>query len=377
MASCSLAAQAGEQGPAPGPVPAPLLLVLKSIEKAAAVAFFAAGRGGPDGDTLLNLSATLRAARSTLAFFVNAPHGHVPPATAALAVRPQESPLMPESNLIRVNFEGRPLVAYPFRGRHAWIAADVGRHLGYASAGKKLIDRMRDDWTDEMIEGDDFDTLTGADLAEFKAICEATPENGVGRASHLTVLYESGLDMVCIKTEKPLGKKLRRLLVKEVMPKLRRQEPILPSAEVVQAFLGRFASLEAALGKTNEATASLQAEVIDLRTRIASGARTSDGLVGRRDAEVYIMGPLNTLASQLADARGCSFRKVLMELDLEVRKAAGHPKAEKGNRWMYLPGNSLGYARRAIFGLQAKHQPELDAHVERVAREAQLSLKTG
>ena len=117
---------------------------------------------------------------------------------------------------------------------------------------------------------------------------------------------------------------------------------------------------------------SLQAEVIDLRRRLASGF-PSDGLTGEKDAKVYILGPLRALAAQVAPLIGKSFKSVLHSLDKKVRKAADHPK-DGGNAWAILPITQFGQARRAIFNLQAEYQPRLDAHARRLAVKNQLTL---
>lgn len=117
-----------------------------------------------------------------------------------------------------------------------------------------------------------------------------------------------------------------------------------------------------------------QAEVIDLRQRLAIGG-PGTGLIGERDSRVYILGPLRTLAEQVADMRGQSYRKVLIDLDRQVREAADHPKAKKGNKWERLPQVNFGHARRAIFNLQDQHKAELDAHAQRVAASRQMVLK--
>ncbi len=128
---------------------------------------------------------------------------------------------------LTIDFGGQPLTVHTFRGRPCVIAADVGRVLGYADDGKRLVDRLRSDWFDELIPARDIDTLRGDDLREFKDATRLTPESGVsGNVPSLTILYESGVDLVCIKTDKPLGKKLRRFLADEVLPKLRRGEAI-------------------------------------------------------------------------------------------------------------------------------------------------------
>lgn len=127
---------------------------------------------------------------------------------------------------LTVAFEGQPLTTYVFRGRPCWIAADVGKPLDYADEGKKLVDSIRDEWSDELVAGEDFEVLTGAKLREFKEIVEATRPGRVGRAAHVMVLYESGVNLVCLLTRKPVGRKLRRLLADDVLPKLRRGETI-------------------------------------------------------------------------------------------------------------------------------------------------------
>ncbi|WP_438006420.1 hypothetical protein WME89_48880 [Sorangium sp. So ce321] len=131
---------------------------------------------------------------------------------------------------VTTDFEGSTLTTYVFRGRPCMVAADVGRALEYADEGKALVEVMKKQWGDELLPGKDMEVLTGEELREFKGIISLTEGTSVSRAPAITVLYESGFDLVCIKTEKPLGKKLRRHLADVVMPKLRRGETIGPAA---------------------------------------------------------------------------------------------------------------------------------------------------
>jgi prophage antirepressor-like protein len=126
-------------------------------------------------------------------------------------------------------FEGKRVTAYVFRGRLTWIAINVGDALGYDNGGKDLPDVIRKAWSDEFVEGVDFAVLTGEELKEFKAVMGLTERHSVSRAPALMVLYETGLDLVCLRTERPLGKKLRRMIAEEVLPKLRRGDTILPA----------------------------------------------------------------------------------------------------------------------------------------------------
>ena len=275
-------------------------------------------------------------------------------------------------NLIRVDFPGQPFAGYYFRGRPCWIASDVGRVLGYAKEGRALINIMRDDWG-EMVAGTDVDTLSGHDLAEFKASLVDGQKNWSSKINRsLTVLYQSGLDMVCVKTEKPVGKKLRRFLVDKVFPSLR-DGTLVERPKVIPEAIEEIRALREQVSALVDGQQSLQAEVVDLRRRLATGF-PSDGLIGERDARVYILGPLRALAAQVALLTGKSVKSVLHELDLDVREAAKHPKARAGNAWAILPVTQFGQARRAIFNLQAKYQPRFDAHARRLAVKSQLTL---
>ncbi|KYF64902.1 hypothetical protein BE15_02020 [Sorangium cellulosum] len=122
---------------------------------------------------------------------------------------------------VTTQFEGSTLTTYVFRGRLCMVAADVGEALGYADGSFKKVLR---DWSDELIAGQDIDTLTGDDLRQFKEMARVGNVSFPSSAPSLTVLYEPGVNLACVKTEKPLGRKLRRLLADEVLPKLRRGE---------------------------------------------------------------------------------------------------------------------------------------------------------
>ncbi|MDC3956276.1 hypothetical protein KEG38_20615 [Polyangium jinanense] len=123
-------------------------------------------------------------------------------------------------------FEGKSLTFHVFRDKICVIAAELGAALGYADGGKGLPKTIVDDWGDEFIKGRDYDVLERQDLKEFKGLVKDTRGTRVSFAARLMVLYESGVDLVALKTEKELGKKLRRLLADEVLPKLRRGESI-------------------------------------------------------------------------------------------------------------------------------------------------------
>lgn len=117
-------------------------------------------------------------------------------------------------------FEGAQLRASIFRGRPCWVAQDIGAGLHYTPDGWRAA---FGGWTtSEELDADDYLVLRGAELREFKAGCDARVQQTLAKTTQLTVLFESGVNGVCLLTEKPLGRSLRRYLRREVMPQLLR-----------------------------------------------------------------------------------------------------------------------------------------------------------
>lgn len=115
-------------------------------------------------------------------------------------------------------FEGSPITAYLWEDKPVWVAKELGRVMGYGEEGKGLL-RSIQDWKEQMIAGVDFEVLEGEQLAKFKATRgELLPESD--RSPSLLILKESGFHLVCLKTDKPIGVRLRRWLAEEVMPSL-------------------------------------------------------------------------------------------------------------------------------------------------------------
>jgi hypothetical protein len=79
--------------------------------------------------------------------------------------------------------------------------------------------------------GEGLQILKGEELRAFKAAAKANGRIPFAFASHALVLFEPGVHLVSLKTEKELGVKLRRLLVDEVLPKMLRGE-LIPPREV-------------------------------------------------------------------------------------------------------------------------------------------------
>jgi prophage antirepressor-like protein len=143
----------------------------------------------------------------------------VPPVSAA-------PPIVMNGEGATATFEGHTIPVYVFRGRPVIIAGDLGRALDYADDGHRLVDSIRDNWRAEFTERD-IKVLTGDDLRAFKALLALTPSPRVsGRTPHLTILFETGMDLACQKAQTEAGARLRRYLADHVLPKLRRGEPV-------------------------------------------------------------------------------------------------------------------------------------------------------
>lgn len=112
-------------------------------------------------------------------------------------------------------FKNKPITVYTFRGKLAWVAQDVGAALGYTREGFQSTLRS---WQDEFITGQDIEVLRGASLKEFFATVNPTVAKS---STNQTILYESGLNLVCLKTDKPFGRDLRRWFAETVMPAMR------------------------------------------------------------------------------------------------------------------------------------------------------------
>jgi hypothetical protein len=119
-------------------------------------------------------------------------------------------------------FEGRKLHTVDFGGQPAWLAREVGAVAGYAARGQRLVKKILGPWRDELVEGVDYLFMAGK------------PE---GMNTHLEVgpaplvLFRSGIDVVLGKTCKPIGKRLRKFIITDVLPDwqpVRRELPPTP-----------------------------------------------------------------------------------------------------------------------------------------------------
>ncbi len=127
---------------------------------------------------------------------------------------------------LTLDFHGKPLTTLVLDGTPAWPAHELGQALGYAGNGRRLVSIILDEWSDEFIEGRDYVILEGAQLAQIKAAVGNEVPSLSPFTARVVLLFESGFDLVALKTHKPLGADLRRFLADEILPRLRRGQAI-------------------------------------------------------------------------------------------------------------------------------------------------------
>ena len=129
------------------------------------------------------------------------------------------------------DFEGQQLTQLEYDGRPCWFASELSIIMGYSEA-KTVSHQIRGTWSDEFIEGNDYDLLRGSDLADVKSALELGGKNHLSHMAQAMVVFETGVHLVLAKTNKPAGKRLRRFLVEEVLPQIARDGAYLPEREI-------------------------------------------------------------------------------------------------------------------------------------------------
>jgi prophage antirepressor-like protein len=305
------------------------------------------------------------------------PHG---PASPEAIVLPDSDPA---AGLMSLSFDGQPLRVVTFRGRPCVVAVEVGRALGYSREGRALSDGLHQ-WDDELIPDEDFETLRGDGLAEFKRVYGVDVRKTSSRAPVLTVLYETGLNLVCLKTERPMGKHLRRFLAAEVMPRLTRGQPINPgpSPEAAAMMAQVLAAMEAAnqesaaLRESNLALARSSQEISDRLRRVEGSlekSATKDGVIGEVRAKESIKVPLLIMARKLSKLRNRKVTSIRMTFDKELRRAIGHNDVASA-AWNQLPLSKEGDATRAIRNMERGVETEIECYSGRVVKSVQVDL---
>ena len=127
---------------------------------------------------------------------------------------------MQQENAIReFTFEDgdKPLRFHFYRGEWVCMAIRLAEWLGYDNPSR-LVDKLRNEWSDEFVDGEDYWLLSGRDLANFR---RETPAAEVSnKARQAVLLSKEGAYGALLKTAKPKGRAARTWLRKVVFPAL-------------------------------------------------------------------------------------------------------------------------------------------------------------
>lgn len=214
---------------------------------------------------------------------------------------------MSEVTALTLPFEGEPLTTLTWKDRPVWVGREIGRRLGYARSGKRLVTRIRREWADEFIEGTDYVLLTGADLSALKAMLPPGTQEVPGRTSALLLLLEPGLHLVLTKTNKPVGRRLRRFLVDEVLPQLVRTGSYAPVVEAGLVVVSVNPPAVPPLAERREARLARQADVrdrwvdlCDRKLKVATLHRTIDRFQASVELPGDVTAALEVTAAEIA-----------------------------------------------------------------------------
>lgn len=207
-------------------------------------------------------------------------------------------------------FEGEPLVTLTYDGRPAWVARHIGARLGYSHGGKRLPNKILGEWADEFIEGQDYAFLTGEELEAFKGLAAGGPgEVPANTRRGLLILFETGLHLALVKTQRPIGKRLRRFLVDQVLPQLVRTGAYQPTPSVPETaiVLVTLPPPRPTLSERRELRLARQADtrerwvdLLDRRLKVQTLHRTVDRLQGTPLLPNDVAATLEVTAAEIA-----------------------------------------------------------------------------
>ena len=267
-------------------------------------------------------------------------------------------------------FDGNPLTTITYKGQSSWIASEIGRALGYTD--RSLVSRITGEWSKEMVEGKEYCILRDKELVEFKELFEAvTPDVTASPfsvtayppfssyTSHLMLLFQPGIWVVCLKTDKPAGVRLRRFLVDEVLPQISHDGAYLPDRKVVDGKLvaaptSQSRGIEKAdLQSIVEVVTKTMVTVLDSWWKSHAPMVTeSTGVIGLGGGS-YIRSELQEYARLFACGNKKKQKSIRSAVDLDLRTVLSHFGTARG--WDDLP---------------ATKWPDVRARLESMRREA-------
>lgn len=258
-------------------------------------------------------------------------------------------------DVVPLAFHGRRILDMTFRGRRAWLLSDVETSLEYEPNG--LGSSIRREWAPEFKAGQHYDVVRGDDLRALRCALDVTGFNPVSSKSpSITIVYEAGLDLIALKTDKPVGRELRAFLVERVLPQLRAGEGLAAPTQDLSTLIERVMDMAAKLDAIEQRDA-LRAAAFEGAAMLSPAFRRSM-LVSLRDRCAATMHRIQRSAS-LASHRA--------RVEMQMRAAAG-----VGNG----AGTTLDTFSVAQWEAAMRFLRGLDLTLARLVPDPQLSLGT-
>lgn len=100
-------------------------------------------------------------------------------------------------------FQGHRILDLTFRGRRAWLLTDVNDSMGYKPGTLSTL--VSGAWSPEFVLDKHHTVLRGQDMRDFRAVLGDTHSEWVStKTQRITLVYQEGLDLIALKTEKPV-----------------------------------------------------------------------------------------------------------------------------------------------------------------------------
>jgi prophage antirepressor-like protein len=255
-------------------------------------------------------------------------------------------------------FEGCEITTLTYRGKPAWIAREIGEAIGYGEGGKRLTRNLTGDWSEEFVEGHDYTLLSGIELADFRAVFKGADFAPLKSNRGTILLFESGLYLALAKTNKPVGKRLRRFLAEEVLPQIARDGSYIPSRSVEDGKLESDRRLAMAEAREKRLNAQLKSKALKdlVKTLRATGKYDADVLATYEVAAAEYATGENLAALKPATEHWASPSEIAGKLGVTAQRV-GRTITKLG-----LRGNIEGFAR-AIVNKAAGHQRTVTSYV--------------
>lgn len=123
-----------------------------------------------------------------------------------------------------LSFSGTSLAVVMRSGEPFWFARQLADVLEYGRGD--AIHKLISDAPDVFVDGEDIITVVGDELRELKGLDVATTSSGghkiPSNAPSVTLLSESGVFMVLLKSNQPKALSFARWLTREVLPQIRK-----------------------------------------------------------------------------------------------------------------------------------------------------------